>query len=131
MRILSILGEAYEMLSRGRCLGDTHGFTLPTAFMKHLLCAQHPAGPWGPEVGVTSSCPVRTHSWAGIQKRPPAWSWDAVCLQERENPINRRPYRSNPGPASSWLGAWASPLGCWTLLLLHEAAGVISTESGA
>lgn len=52
----------------GRFVGDTHGFTLPTTFMRHLLCARHPAGPRGPEVGVTSSCPVRTQI-AGLGNR--------------------------------------------------------------
>lgn len=73
----------------GRCVGDTHGFTLPTAAMAHLLYARHPAGPWGAEVGMASPGPLRAHK-PGLETNVPAVvEQHAICLGERRGPTHQ------------------------------------------
>lgn len=63
---------------RGCSVGGMHRFALSTAFMKHLLCAQHRLGPCHPpsQARMTSSSPGRVHSrgqtlthWCGAAGR--------------------------------------------------------------
>lgn len=76
-------------IQRGRCVGDMHGFTLPTAAVAHLLRARRPAGPRDAEVGMTSPGPLGAQELGLETNVPTAVERHATCLWERRGPTDQ------------------------------------------